>query len=295
MKKFNRIAVVDRIKITDDALAKLQELSKEKIEIHSSDAGSNEEYIKRIGTAECVIGSWLTTINESILSATPNVKYIGICGTSLANIDMDAVRSHGITLKNVEDYGDESTAEYVFVQLLMLCRGYGKYQWKDEPTELFGKTFGIIGLGAVGQEVARLALGFGMSVSYYSKTRKYELEKKGLKYVSLNELLKSSDVISLHVPKNFLVLRQQEFDSISPGAILVDTCLGMVFDRVAFDNWVAKKENYIIFDHSKLEYFENVRPERVIGLDNPTAGITKESRQRLSAKVLENIESYLHG
>ncbi|MFA6553115.1 MAG: NAD(P)-dependent oxidoreductase [Patescibacteria group bacterium] len=293
MIKFNKISVVDHIKITDEAEAKLQELSVEKIRFPTGNAGSKDEYIKRIGDADAVIGSWVTTINEGILASAKNIKYIGICGTSLANIDIQAVEKRGITLRNVTDYGDEATAEYIFMQLLILFRGYGKYQWKKQPSELFRRAIGIVGLGAVGQEVARLALGFGMMVYYYSRSRKSEWEEKGLVYKKLHDILMISDIISLHVPKNLAILSEDEFRIIRPNTVLVDTSLGAVVDRNAFQTWIEKKENYYICDINKKDFFGDVVPDRVIGLSDPIAGITIESRQRLSEKFLHNIKSYL--
>jgi len=156
------------------------------------------------------LGNWHSTINASILKHTPNLKYIGICGTSLANIDLEAVRRYNIIIKNVTDYGDEGTAEYIFAQLLNLFREFGKYRLRDEPSELSSKTIGIIGLGATGQQVARIALGFKMKVLYSGKSRKIEWEEKGVQYSPIDDLFKKSDIVSLHVPRNTKIIGKDE-------------------------------------------------------------------------------------
>lgn len=289
---FSKIAVVDIVNLDESSKNEILTFSKSPLIFPETDSKDVNEYIKRIGNADCVIGSWKTTIDKRILDSCPNIKFIAICGTSLANINIDEVKKRNISLKNVTDYGDEATAEYIFSKLLMLIRGFDNVK-QNESTELNGKTLGLIGLGAVGSHVARLGLGFNMNVVYTSKSRKPEWEQKGLHYLELNDLLKESDFISLHVPKNNVVLNSEQFDLIKPGAVLVDTCLGIVFDVVAFKAWINKKVNYAIFDlkpelYDKLKDFPNC-----IGLNGVTAGRTIESRTRLSKKVIRNLKDFL--
>lgn len=292
MKKFSQIAVIDTVVITEKAKKELQNFSDLLVMFPKTDATSENEVIQRIGKADAVLGSWKSTITKRILDKCPSIKYIGICGTSMANIEVDEVKRRNIAITNVTDYGDEATAEYIFTQLLILARGFGPYQWQSEPCELNGKTIGIVGLGAVGQQVARLALGFNMRVLYNSLSQRPEWDEKGLQFCNLNRLLQTADIISLHVPKNTIILREKEFELIRKGAILVDTCLGIVFDIDAFLKWISKRENFVVFDY-KEELFETVKNlKNIVGLDKGTAGKTRESRERLSQKVLNNLKLY---
>lgn len=260
-----------------------------------SDTNDEREIIDRIGDADAVLGSWNIMITENVLAHAPNLRYIGVCGTNTSNIDTQAAHKRGITVRNVTDYGDEATAEYIFTQLLNLARGFGPYQWKGEPTELHGKTIGIIGLGAVGQQMAKLALGFTMRVQYHSRTRRPDWEAKGLAWCTIPQLLQTSDIISLHVPKNLVVMPGKDFERIPHGTIFVDTCLGLVSDRDAFLKWVNRGKNLVIVDDNKKAMFpEGTAPKNVIGLGAGVAGITIESRERLSKKVLDNIVAYLN-
>lgn len=194
-------------------------------------------------------------------------------------------------MKNVVDYGDEATAEFIFAQLLNLFRGFGKYQWGDRPAELNGKKIGIIGLGAVGKQVARLALGFNMNVSYFSRTHNLEWETKGLVYKRLEDLLPDCDIISLNVPRNLMILTKKEFGLIKPKTVFVNTAIGSVFDLPNFIDWIKKGDNFAIIDDQ--EYIEKIKDlQNVIALPI-TAGKTKESIDRLGQKVLDNIKSYL--
>jgi lactate dehydrogenase-like 2-hydroxyacid dehydrogenase len=294
MKKFNKISVIDTVKITETAKLSIQILSHKPVIYPKVDAKDSTEVIERIGDADAVLGNWESTINTSILEATPNLKYIGICGSSLANIDIEAVNNKNIVLKNVVDYGDEGVAEYIFAQLLNLFRGFGKHQWRGEACELNSKTIGIVGLGATGQQVARVALGFKMNVLYFSTTRKPEWEAKGLTYASLQELFKQSDIISLHVPKNTKIIGKNELDKIGNGKIITDTCLGNVYKDVnAVRQWLKKDNNFLIRDHQPETYKELGGLENFIYTDGVIAGLTIEARERLSQKVVNNIIRYL--
>lgn len=291
MTRFNKISTINVLNLPTEVMDQISSFSNDKVIFYDTDSQSEEETVERIGDADAVLGSWNSTITKKVLDACPNLKYIGICGTSLTKVDVDEVKRHNVVLKNVTDYGDEATAEFIFAQLLNLYRGFGKYQLDSIPTELNGKTMGIIGLGAVGQQVARLALGFNMKVVYYSRTQNSEWESKGLIYQELNQLLSTSDVISLSVPRNLNIIGKAEFDLIKPKAVLVNTAIGTVFDLPSFVDWIGKGQNYFIVDNQ--EYITQVKDlSNVIALPI-TAGKTKESVSRLAKKVIDNIKSYL--
>ena len=146
MKKFNKIAIIDTVKITEKAKEKIQYYSNEPVIYPEFDTEDEKEICQRINNADAVLGNWHSIISASILKHTKNLKYIGICGTNLANIDLGAVKRHHIVIKNVTDYGDDATAEYIFAQLLNLFRGFVKHQWRDEPSELSTKKIVIVGL-----------------------------------------------------------------------------------------------------------------------------------------------------
>lgn len=290
--KFTRIAIIDRL--NDNVPLHVQEqiktFSDAPVIFPADYPKTEEEIIARIGDADCILLSHQTPLTKFIIDNCQNIKYIGVAATNLQNIDVEAVKAKGITLTNVSDYGDEATAEYIFTQLLNLVRGIGEYQWKEEPAELNGKTIGIIGLGAVGKHVARLALGFNMKVLYYKRERDKEMEEKGLTYAQLDRLLQNSNIISLHVPKNLQILTTSEFNHISKGAILVNTCLGKIFSPEDFLEWISQGENFAIFDNNP-EY-EAIRNTKNVIMPNISAGKTMEAKERLSQKFLNNLKTY---
>lgn len=302
MKRFAHISVIDVLSaINMDAAKDIQAFSEDPVVFPGIDARDEQETIERIGIADAVLASWDSRISSRVLNSCPSIRYIGVCATAMKNVDIDAAKKRGITVSNVADYADEATAEWVFLQLLLLARGIGKYMWKNAPCELNGKTIGIVGLGAVGKEVARLALGFNMTVLYSDLVRHQEWEAKGLVYADLAHLLQAADIVDLHVPQTATVLGEKEFALISPGCILVDTCLGVVFDIEAFAKWLSKGQNLVVFDikpalPDEIKQLHNVvTTVLAAGVDREYAwaGRTIESRDRVTQKVLRNMEAFL--
>ena len=284
------ISVIDKVNLPEFAIQEIVKLSNDVV-FPDADSKDENETIERVGNSSIVLGSWNSTITKNILDKCSNIKYIGICGTSLTKVDVDEVTKKGIILKNVTDYGDEATAEFIFSQLLNLFRGYGKYKLSDQPAELNGKEIGIIGLGAVGQQVARIALGFNMKVSYFSKSHNSEWEAKGLIYKTLEDILKTSDIVSLHIPRNLNLIGPKEFAFLKTGSVFVNTAIGNVFDLPSFIEWIKLGKNFAIIDNQ--EYIDKIKDlPNVIALPI-TAGKTKESVDRLGKKVVENLKNFI--
>jgi phosphoglycerate dehydrogenase-like enzyme len=193
-----------------------------------------------------------------------------------------------VAFANVVDYGDEPTAEFIFTQLVMLMRGIAKYQWKDAPRELMGKSLTIIGLGAVGGAIAHLAVAYKMQVNYYSRRRKHDWEKRGLQFGELRDLLPRSDIVVISVPTNAKVLGAAEFAIMKPGAVIVQASMGDTFEKEAFLDWIAQRGNFAILDYAAGEqnYLTYKDLPRVI-FPRTVAGHTQETIERLGQKVFE--------
>ena len=298
-KKFNKIVAVDRCGLTPEIVEKINRLSIAPVELYSDVPTSDDEIIERIGDADCVLVSWQTKINQNVLRSAKSLKYVGMCCSlydeKSANVDIAEARKLGITVKGVRDYGDEGSVEFIFAQLIFLLKGMGAHKWRSESTELTHKKIGIIGFGTLGQLVARTALHFGMEVYYTSRTRRPELETDKLRYLPLEDLLKTCDVVTTHLPRNTKILSAREFALMKKNSILINTSLGLTFDKQAFVDWITRdRTSYAIFDG--CGYDESVREfkdiDNVIVFDQ-SSGFTFEARQRLSRKVLDNMVSYL--
>lgn len=288
----HKIAVFDT-RLLSETREQIQTLIPEPISLPTDRCPNEKELIRRTGDADMVlVGPW-DKVTVAYLAACPSIRFICLCGTSTANIDLAELTKRGIAFANVQDYGDEPTAEFIFMQLTRLLRGVGEYQWKPEQHELMGRSVGIIGLGALGKAIAHLALAYKMNVSYYSLHRKPEWESSGLRYSELSDLL-SSEIIIVSSPTNVEVLGEKEFSLIKPGSILVQASAGNVLDRPAFLAWIAKDGNYAIFDKAAGEDNHQAYKDlpRVIFAD-VIAGDTQETLERLGQKVVDNVKDYV--
>lgn len=297
-KKFNKIVCVDNTKLQDWALKKLQEFSNKTIEVHDDYPEGKNKIIKRIGDAEALLVSWHTLITEEIIQNCPNLRYIGMCCSlyddESANVAVNFARDRGITVTGIRDYGDPGVIEFIVSELVRLLHGFGDQQWKEMPLELTGRKVGIIGLGTTGSLLAECLLPFGVDLYYFSRTRKSQWEERGVKYLPLEKLLKETEIISLHLPKNSKILEEKEFKLFGNGKILINTSLGLPFEERSFKTWIRQKSNYAIFDgDGKKQLREEVENlENVITVDK-SAGWARETAQRLSEKVLANLQGFL--
>jgi len=285
MNKFNQIIIPAPVNLTDGIRNLLNVYSIKEIITYKDRPKDDKDLRDRAKSADCLLVSYDTTLTRDILANCKDLKYIGVCGTNLKNIDLDFASKHGITVTNVTDYGDESTAEYIFMLMLEFAR-------HNAPFELFGKSIGLIGMGAVGTQMLRLAKGFNMGVYYTARTRKRNIESEHVKFVDLDFILENCKFISLHVPKDTMVLGSREFGLISPSSVLIDSCLGNVLNLEAFKKWILKGKNHAIFDQSP-PFISNLKSLPNIIIGNQIAGITVDSKAKLSKKVLENIQKFL--
>lgn len=296
--KFKQIITIDEAGLTQEGYTLLQKYSTNEIIHHTDYPDTEEEIIRRMQGADCVLVSWNTRISGAALQAAKELKYVGMCcslyDAASANVDIETANSLGITVRGIRDYGDDGVVEFILAQLIYLYKGLGDQQWGDAPTELNGKTLGVIGFGTTGQMLAKAARCFAMQVVYFSRSRHAELETENVRYVPLDELLSTADVITTHLPKHTRLLGAGELTRIKSGAILVNTSLGPTFDVSAFCDWIEQGHNHAIFDASGAgKYSEAFSQYPNVILSDKVSGWTVEAKSRLTEKVLENIQDFL--
>ncbi|WP_432409328.1 NAD(P)-dependent oxidoreductase [Wukongibacter sp. M2B1] len=296
--KFNKIVSIDNTGLEKEVKAKLHDLADEVV-LYDDYPTNNVDIISRIGDAECVLVSWNTRIDKEVIESCPSIKYIGMCCSlydeNSANVDINTAKKYGITVLGVRDYGDEGLVEFVISELIRLLHGFGKHQWKEEVLELTNQRLGIVGLGTTGIMLAEKAKAFGMEVFYYSRSRKLDLEKEGIKYRKLNDLLKEVDILSTHLPRNTIILREEGFELFGNNKILINTSLEPTFDVSSFVEWIKNKGNYAIFDRVAMgAFYEELKRNDKVIFSEKVSGWTKQAKERLSVKVLENIYGYLN-
>ena len=202
------------------------------------------EVAERHADADIVSAFIYSRMDRSVLEKFEHLKLIATRSTGFDHIDLDLCREQGIKVANVPTYGDNTVAEHVFALLLALSHKMvdavdrtrrGDFSMKGlEGFDLEGRTMGIIGTGNIGRHVARIARGFGMEVLAYDIAPDHDAaDSIGFAYVDLPELLRRSDVVSLHVPGNERtrhLLSTDAFNQMKHGAVLINTARGPVVD-----------------------------------------------------------------
>jgi D-lactate dehydrogenase len=188
-------------------------------------------------------------VNKHVARAIPNLKCVATRSTGFDHVDLAFCRSAGIAVQNVPRYGENTVAEHTFALILALSRNfhrlYTKMMMASEEIsrtgmigfDLNGKTLGVVGAGKIGLHVIRIAKGFGMNVIVYSRSKDDFLsDLLAFKYVSFDELLAKSDIITLHVPlteHTRHLINKNTIEKIKPGAILINTARGGVVSNEA--------------------------------------------------------------
>ena len=276
---------------------------------------SPDEISKNIGYAEIVLTN-KCRITEEVFNNCPNLKFIGLFATGYNNIDTDVARKHGCVVSNVPGYSSDAVAQHTFALILhhfSKIHEYNSYVQNggwcksklfthfDIPlNELSGKTIGIIGYGAIGKSVTRIAIAFGMKVLVYTRTAPASCE--GITICNLHELFKSSDIVTLHCPLNDGTKELINADTLSimkPTALLVNTSRGGVINEN--DLAEALKSGKIASAAIDVLTEEPISPDcPLLGLPNcvitpHVAWAPIETRVRLIDLVADNIKAYLDG
>lgn len=306
-----------KIVVLDGYAANPGDLSWDKIaslgELTVYDRTPVDEIPARIADADIVLTNKAPLTAETIKSA-PKLKWIGILATGYNIVDINAARERGIPVANVPGYSTDSVAQLVFAHLLEVCHHVGEHTravydgewvrskdfafWKYPLVELCSKTFGIIGYGSIGKAVAKIAKAFGMNVIAYSR-RKFENDGYA-EYVSLDELLTRSDVISLHCPlfeETKGMINANTIAKMKDTAIIINTARGPLIDEQAVaDALNSDKLGYACIDVVNSEPMKADNP--LLKAKNctftPHIGWAPfEARVRLNDIVYENIKSFL--
>ena len=280
------------------------------------DRTKSNETVARAADAEIVLTNKVI-LNSEVIAQLPHLKYIGVLATGYNVVDIKAAHERDIVVTNVPAYSTESVAQMVFAHLLTVTNRTEHYaiqnrdgRWSSNPDfcywdfphmELAGKTFGIVGLGNIGQRVAQIALAFGMKVKAVTSKAQAALPV-GIEKVSLEELLASADMLSLHCPltdSTRHMMNAATLQQMKPSAILINTGRGPLVDDQAVADALAK--GTIAAYCADVVTEEPPKPDNPL-LQQPNAFITPhiawasmEARVRLLKVAIDNVSSFLNG
>ena len=281
------------------------------------DRTAPSETVARCADAAIVLTNKVV-LGKTEIAQLPHLKYIGVLATGYNVVDVAYAHERGITVTNVPAYSTESVAQMVFAHLLTVTNRTEHYaiqnrqgRWTQNPDfcywdfphmELAGKTFGIVGLGNIGQRVAQIALAFGMKVKALTSKDASAVQSLGIEKASLEDLLASSDVLSLHCPlteQTRHLINNSTLQQVKPTAILINTGRGPLVDDQAVADALA--------DGRLAAFCADVLTEEPPKADNPLlhqphafitphiAWASTEVRIRLLQVAIGNVRAFLDG
>ncbi len=276
----------------------------------------NKMIIDRIGNAEVVYTN-KTPIRREVIETCSNLKFIGILATGYDIVDTVAAKETGIPVSNVPTYGTAAVGQFAIALLLEICHHIGHHdeavhtgKWENSPDfcfwdypliELDGKTMGIIGFGRIGQATGKIARALGMKILAYDKNE-FESGKEIAEYVSLDDVLAKSDVISLHcplLPETQGIINKDSISKMKDGVIILNNSRGPL---------IVEQDLTDALDSGKVfaAGLDVVSSEPIKG-DNPLLRAKNclitphiswapiESRRRLMNVAVENLSQFLKG
>lgn len=209
------------------------------------------EFQAALADAVCMVGFGDSFMDDAFYKAAPKLKLVQLLSAGYDRCDIEAARRAGVPICNNGGANSTAVSEHAILLMLAVCRrivwqheNVAAGRWRGNKVddvklyELKGRTLGIVGLGTIGKKTARLAKAFGMSVQYYDVKRLTEeqADDLGVKFALFEELLKTSDIVSLHVPllpSTKHMMGAAQFGMMKPTAYLVNTCRGPVVDEPA--------------------------------------------------------------
>ena len=307
-----KIVMMEPIGLNEEVLNKYRkELEKKGHEFISYDdrVEDDNEIIKRAKDADVIIITNLP-LSAHVINSCPNLKLISLAFTGFDHIDMQACNENDIIISNASGYADQAVAELVFGMSINLLRNIkesdqvtreGKTRKGLIGNELAGKKFGIIGTGNIGMQVARIADAFDVELLGHSRSENEEALELGMKYLSLEELLSESDIVSVHVPLNEATINlidKEEIAMMNENAVLINCARGPIVNSEALAEALNKEE----IAGAGIDVFEEEPP---ISKDHPllnskntivsphVAFATEEAFEKRAEIVFNNIYKWL--
>jgi D-3-phosphoglycerate dehydrogenase len=237
------------------ALARLRRMPEFDVRTFTTRPANSDELVDRIKGAHTVVLTRTTTrmTNTVLESAAPDLRHMAIWGTAVDHIALEAARRLGITVSNTPNTATVAVAEHALAMLLSLARKIPQLdrrlragEWPGgQLTQLAGKTLGIVGTGAVGVRMARLAEGIGMRVQTSSLTDTPTTDQESnVTEVSFEQLLGTSDAISLHArltPRTRYMFGSKQFALMKPNALFINTARGQLVNSIALAEALANE------------------------------------------------------
>jgi len=301
-----KIVFLDALTLGEIDFNKFKEFGK--VDIYQTT--SKNEIIERIKDVDIVVTNKVV-LDKNIIDNALKLKFIQIAATGMNNVDVKYAQKKGIIVKNIAGYSTNAVVQHTFALVLALINKicyFDKYTREEYSSsqifthiqnwfEIKGKRWGIIGLGTIGKEVAKLAKSFGAEVIYYSTSGKNNSNE--FKKVELDELLKISQIITIHAPLNEKTKNLLNFEKLSlikDGSILVNVGRGGIINEEDLAILLEKRDLFVGLDVFSIEPINKTNPllkfKNKILLTPHMAWTSIEAREKLIKKIYENIKKF---
>jgi len=283
------------------------------VKLYNSEASSQEEFIQRMKEAEVVVNvRAYSKFTEEVFKSCSSLKLLSVLGTGIDQIDLEAASKYNVLVTNTPGFAAVAVAEHALTLMLSVARQIslidkevkeGKWP-RGLMTQLYGKTLGIIGLGAIGGQLARISKGIGMKVISWDtfQPSKERAKEFGVEFVSLEDLLKEANVISIHLrlsSQTQNLIRRKEFSLMKTTAIIINTARGAIINREALLDALTSGKisgaGLDVFDKEPLPADDPLLKLNNIVLSPHNAGMTPETIEKGAQIALDNIINYLQG
>lgn len=272
----------------------------------------NVSEVDDLDTYEALLVRSATKVTEEVMDKMPKLKIIGRAGVGVDNIDIPAATKRGINVVNAPAGNTIATAELTFALMLALtrkvCRANESIrngEWNRsafQGTELFGKTLGVVGFGRIGKAVAQRALAFEMKVLTYDPVlTKEEADACNVTLCELDELLRTADIITLHVPatpETQGLLNTDTLKTTKPGVMIINAARGPLIDDAALKHYLeighVAGAAMDVYTKEPLEDFGIVKMDQVVGTPHIAAS-TKEAQLKVAFVVAEEVLNFSKG
>lgn len=283
-------------------------------EVDIYDRTPEELVLERSVNAEIILTN-KTRLSKETLESLPNLKYIGVLATGFDVVDIQAAVELGITVTNIPTYGTNSVAQMVFALVLEHCHHTQRHSeavregawgrnpdwcfWNYPLIELADKTIGVVGFGRIGLQVTKIASAFGMRILAYDHNPR-DIDLPGLQWAELSELMRKSDIVSLHCPltsETEEMINSKKLSMMKDSAILINTSRG----KLVNNKDLADALNAGVIAGAGLDVLDVEPPldtNPLLSAKNciitpHISWATKEARSRLLNMAVDNVTSFL--
>jgi len=305
-----KICILDNCFLSDQQIKRLKKIGKV---ANYQRTDTEKSAIFRLHDADiAIVNSFITPLSKNVFESVNKLKFVALNSTGYDNIDLIAAKKQGIVIANNVGFATEAVAEHVFALIMALSKKIvlSDQMMKNEPFELNAsnkkhhtllgfnlknKKLGIIGYGKIGKRVAKIGLSFGMKIIAYNRSN---FDQTNVKRISLKKLMKSSDIITIHLPLDKTtnnIISEDMLKLMKPSAIIVNTSREKILDSSCLYNMLSKKKIY----GAGLDVTGTIPTHSpVLSLDNiiitpHSAWYTKESLSNSPEFIVKNIENFI--